>query len=878
MALSQELQAKLNVFNAKYGIEFDLENMENNYRKFAYIDNFMFNAKPEAQREADIFFQMVKTMMLASFEARTTLSATNSNYTVGDFNIETFVNEMEELVSERNLEYNEPRERKEYAGAKYSSLIANVKKVAEPYNKTIYGIWATKVLNGKDDLSFYNLKELTDPATERIQNGMEQQNYLRSDLANVVYAREAMAMVRAQRTRWWKFWHPIDNYREKQYLKDLTAKVEAYKATSHLPVKHVLDACESLLKNAYGKGVVKEKEVPVEKKLDKIIDDPHLKEELVPEIIAALPEPAASYKSIQGTMLNTMLDDISKEMSRQNRLYFDAIADGVDQETAMKELVGTMFDQVNNMIGMLGYSEPQDALVATQLLLDVLLKKISPVAVDPELAKYAEGYVLNNAKSFAKYTNYAKDSKEMVDAMNEYNKKASKGEKENEQSVNNQVNNAQVNNEQPSVNNVPENKVPENNLPVKPVRDLKDPEFINNFIEDMIEELPDEKGNYEYKNKVDIKRNFSRIEKKYYEKLIETIETANQEYADGVQAGIDANQLMKEYMDKLSPKITKLFNYTGWGSREEAVNLATIQLMTDYVMKNYSPAAKNPEQWKDFAEGYYLKDLEAFKDTSKYLFTVWMSKEKAPKLYEEYKEKKAMAEPDVTEPENLPVLNDNMPIADQVKTLTSAPGFEEKLLNDLVKIVPDKKFKIKGKNEEQVRKELTFGDSRFIKEFSEDIAYCNERFDEGRQKNEDLKELQKNYIYRLKSVVTNLLGGFEGGGGMETDARKQLVFDYLLKRYTPAAAAPEQWKDVIEGYHYQYGYSDYRSRKWDIEEIEQEKRYEQQRQAKANANAKEQAPEVESIVIEELNVKPDAPVSQPVVAPAPNNQVEIVNK
>ena len=105
MASSQELQAKLNVFNAKYGIEFDLENMENNYRKLTYIDNFMFNAKPEAQREADIFFQMVKTMMLASFEARTTLSATNSNYTVGDFNIETFVNEMEESVSERNREY-----------------------------------------------------------------------------------------------------------------------------------------------------------------------------------------------------------------------------------------------------------------------------------------------------------------------------------------------------------------------------------------------------------------------------------------------------------------------------------------------------------------------------------------------------------------------------------------------------------------------------------------------------------------------------------------------------------------------------------------------------------------------------------------------------
>ena len=33
MALSHELQTQLNGFNARYGIEFDLENMENNFRQ-----------------------------------------------------------------------------------------------------------------------------------------------------------------------------------------------------------------------------------------------------------------------------------------------------------------------------------------------------------------------------------------------------------------------------------------------------------------------------------------------------------------------------------------------------------------------------------------------------------------------------------------------------------------------------------------------------------------------------------------------------------------------------------------------------------------------------------------------------------------------------
>ena len=874
MALSQELQAKLNVFNAKYGIEFDLENMENNYRKLAYMDNFMFKAKPEAQREADIFFKMVKTMMLASFEARTTLSATNSNYTVGDFNIETFVNEMEELVSERNLEYDEPRERKEYAGAKYSSLIANVKKAAEPYNKTIYGIWATKVLNSEDDLSFYNLKELTDPATERIQNGMEQQNYLRSDLANVVYAREAMAMVRAQRTRWWKFWHPIDNYREKAYLKDLTAKVEAYKATSHLPVKHVLDACESLLKNAYGKGVVKEKEVPVEKKLDKIIDDPHLKEELIPEIIAALPEPAdVSYKSMQGTMLNTMLDEISKEMSRQNRRYFDAIADEVDQETAMKELVGIMFDQVNNMIGMLGYGEAQDALVASQLLLDVVLKKMSPVAVDPELAKYAQGYVLNNANKFTKYTSYEMGDTVMVAATEAFNKMTSKDEKKNEvvdENANNKIEDKEVNKEEPVVNQQPASTAP----------DLKDPEFVDKFIAEMVEELPDMKGNYEYKDKIGLREELKGA-KEYIGDLSKAIEDANQAYADGVAAGTDTTQLMKEYMNNVAPAITEIGREARYG--DENLTLSMIQMMTDYVMKNYSPAAQNPEQWKDFAEGYYLKDLYAFASVSKYQgFSAYSESKTAPAKYEELKAKKATAEPDMAvEPESLPVYNNDMPIHDQVNPIVTAPGFAEKLLEDLVKILPDNNFKMRNKDEKNIKERLMSFDGEYIKNFGERIGWINTAFDEGRKQNKDLKELQQEYMSSLKHKVGDILQRFVGGGGRENDARKQIVTEYILKRYTPAAAAPEEWKEVLEAHHYDYGKDLCLKYKVEMEKLEQEQRHEKQRQAReqAKVNEQEQLPEVEKIVVEEaITDETNVAKSQRVSVPSePTVQKELNN-
>jgi hypothetical protein len=265
-----------------------------------------------------------------------------------------------------------------------------------------------------------------------------------------------------------------------------------------------------------------------------------------------------------------------------------------------------------------------------------------------------------------------------------------------------------------------------------------------------------------------------------------------------------------------------------------------------------------------------LKDLYEFSGVSAYQGFSAMSESKtAPAKYEELKEKKATAEPDMAvEPEILPVYKNDMPIHDQVNPIVTAPGFAEKFLEDLVKILPDNNFKIRNKDEKDMKERLMAFNGEYIKDFGERIGWINTAFDEGRKQDKDLKELQKEYVFSLKHEVSNILQRFVGGGGREGDARKQIVTEYILKRYTPAAAAPEEWKEVLEAHHYEYGRDLCQKYKLEMEKLEQEQRHEKQRQAREQAKENENQPEIEKIVVgeaitDETNVAKSQRVSVP---------------
>ena len=90
----------------------------------------------------------------------------------------------------------------------------------------------------------------------------------------------------------------------------------------------------------------------------------------------------------------------------------------------MVEFLGSLYENLNKSAGTLGYNNDKDKVVAIQTIIDVAMKQISPIAIYPEtLGQYAEGYILNNAETFKKYTALAENSEIMVEAKAEYTSK-----------------------------------------------------------------------------------------------------------------------------------------------------------------------------------------------------------------------------------------------------------------------------------------------------------------------------------------------------------------------------------------------------------------------------------------------------------------------
>jgi hypothetical protein len=183
--------------------------------------------------------------------AKTKINA-NANYDLSDFKLEEFVNSFEEIMKESHEQSGSTRERKPFEGMLFKSIIDRAKQSLEPYNVPLYSVWARKTLDGK--LTYKDLKSITDGAMLRVENAHESGNTAvnENDVANVVYAHEAMFRICQSRGFWWKAFHLIDNYYEQKYLETLSERIATYTGRNY-PVDRILDNVpDSAVGQVYG--------------------------------------------------------------------------------------------------------------------------------------------------------------------------------------------------------------------------------------------------------------------------------------------------------------------------------------------------------------------------------------------------------------------------------------------------------------------------------------------------------------------------------------------------------------------------------------------------------------------------------------------------
>lgn len=441
--LSVELQNKQTAFNQKYGVNFDVEKMQSDTLRFALLDESLFDKIGDDVAKSENYFMFMRRMLLNSLDAKTNVSA-EGKYNLENFDFANFINEFEEIVSQNNAESKNPQPRKPFEGFKYDALLQRVKGVAQPYNQSVYGIWSAKITNRKIKFTYENLKAVTDGAISAIETSITNadESFARKDLINIVYAKEAMAQVRASRTGWWKFWHWYDNYKEGKYYDALVKKVEEYTEKGFSVGKILEEAPQELLKNAYIKTAsAEERELDaavqriqeaerkkqqmsgVYEKMEQVIAKPETMDAIVEDIMKALPQGGFQEATQKTILKNNILPEMIKKAQDCNREFDKAIASRtMTANVQMLYFVESLFEKAFPMPVTLGYSEDKDMIVAAQVITDAVLKKLSPVALNAEeLGVFANGYVVNNPNAYVNITGFVETDTAMIEAKNAFN-------------------------------------------------------------------------------------------------------------------------------------------------------------------------------------------------------------------------------------------------------------------------------------------------------------------------------------------------------------------------------------------------------------------------------------------------------------------------
>ncbi len=431
--ISEALQKKLDAFNAKYNVRFDMEDMEMEAGIDDSLGEYKFDKKTPQAARVERYYKTLTALLEESIIEKTKITS-NGRYDIGDFNLAQFVNAFEALLAQRSDELGE-KNRKPFESMKPNDLLNHVKAGAQAYNQTVYGIWAKTILD--DKRTFRDLKEVSDRAVHSIEANRDSEDGVISnrDLTNVVYAKEAMEKVRQSRTGWWKFCNLLENYREWKYLKSLQEKVTEY-AEAKFRVKEILeDVNPEMLKTSYGDpvnsaegGKIEAKkeakkgleEVSVADEMEKVIGQPNMNAKLTEEIMNVLPE-GGFNDAVKRNFVSSQIHSLADTMQRYNRSFDEAMEDGKTAESQMPETAEGMFQKAYSMVGTLGYETEKEQILAAQALTDVMMKNLSPVALDTEkLGEFANGYVCKNSDKCSELTGVEENAPTLADVKAVY--------------------------------------------------------------------------------------------------------------------------------------------------------------------------------------------------------------------------------------------------------------------------------------------------------------------------------------------------------------------------------------------------------------------------------------------------------------------------
>ncbi len=423
------LDNKIVEFNSEHEATLTRALLETPPKKIHGLDLRFFQKQNRKGQRAILYHRIVAIALIQTIKNGLKINE-SGYYTLPDLNIAKFLLDFEEIMKLRQEESEYGRVRMPFEGINQEKLFNHLIDLTKRYDRDLSAIWAESVIN--EELSIEEMKRITDSAYNDFSTAEDPQNLgyaEKQKLGTFVTAATTMTLVREQRGFWWRVRHPFLNSDEKAYYNQMMERFadlikrgfpvsemiaehdkslmkKIYKTAELSRQRKNMDETEKLQKEAQVKKEQERREISdVHEKLEPIATDQNVQKNITDDIVKALPR-CRWEKSLQRNMISSIILGVMIKTAQQENERFDEIvSSGRSPEKQMIENVKQVFKQAYSNVPSLGYMDPSAQLVAAQVMTDVVLKYLSPAALDGKKYKeFVSGYVLKNAEIFADIT------------------------------------------------------------------------------------------------------------------------------------------------------------------------------------------------------------------------------------------------------------------------------------------------------------------------------------------------------------------------------------------------------------------------------------------------------------------------------------------
>ena len=427
MATLQEIITK---FQSDYGINFDLDRLVTDSRRFNYVEDVLMETN--SGNEAGVYKSVLRELLRSYMENKVGIASGKTDYDASHLDLVKFVKEYEAMMAARNEESEKKNaDRKEYEGLRDTILLTGM-DVLEAYDKPLTDIWADKVLKGK--ISFEEFSAFADGESQYVNENYSKSAHdaLGSRADNVFLAAKAMEKIWEGRSIFWIITHPVMAVRDYTYKKTLSdhvhnlftqkdytyPKTDVYSYTSMVgPVfdKMKMDAEEKRIakEQRAEKKAERQKNMSVQKE-----EDPKITIDML------LQKKAKTWKDSDELRRNQSIKEAFKDgianilgkctdenarISLADSAYttmahiadtfwekFNKATDDKAKETIVQERAKSEFERAYKIINSAPGMSTAEKLVAAQKITNLILVTVTPVASDDKYAMYADSYFLKN--------------------------------------------------------------------------------------------------------------------------------------------------------------------------------------------------------------------------------------------------------------------------------------------------------------------------------------------------------------------------------------------------------------------------------------------------------------------------------------------------